>query len=422
MTSRSAATVAVMTLVSFSALVLAAPTLPSTDSGSESIHLVKRKPILKDSDQLSLDHKVPVDAILLVGAGLVAALLCLCVALWNVYAPNASGTRRVREERAQAKTELRLKGGGVGTGTTSPTRVMMEKKRHQSNGTAATDYLSVDSHSKLMNNQPLPGGRFGPKIATNFPRNSRAARGYSSYSKSDFPSLGKNSTSMLAVPTLSSNAAADNASLPGSSTSSGSGSNSHAPYYARPGGLQDRGLSYNSQTSQTRRVSNTLGRGVDLNVNRSRKISTKTIHVNPAAVDPTYSKSSHQANSSDLQDPLAGLELRRFTTDRSDSRESSRRNSSMNALDFFGYGSGGSPIYANRMYHTDSGSDSHSHDAIDGPSTPSALPRTKQMTFYDAEQDAVPSPSLRQDSSLLNTNSLYSSPTKSERKVWGSRF
>lgn len=431
--------VAVVATLGSSSIVKAAPTGESNNN----VILEKRKPILSDSDQLTINHKVPADVILLVGAGLVAALFCLCLALWNIYAPNTSGSRRIREERAQAKTELRLKGAGGSNnssrGTSSPTRNMMEKKRgHNSHATTVTDFLSVDSHTKLVPTSAANTSvRFGPRVAPNAGRSSRASRGYSSYSKHDVQSLSKinriDSVTMLAVPRLSSNNNNADSSSSSRSISSGSanGGTSGAPWHARPSGLQDRSQSYNSP-QHNRRISDSIGRGIDLNRNRSLKNYSNRIHVTPQLVDPTYSNQqrrvSPQGSTSDLQDPLSGYELKRFTTDPGENRENMpRNNTSMNALDFFGYNSGGSPIYANRHYITDNGSDNASHETLESPSTPLGLPRTKQMVFYDADEALYsPKGTSRQESYPLNHyNSHYTSPaspTRQNRKVWGSKF
>jgi hypothetical protein len=375
------------------------------------VNLVRRKPTLKDSDNINLDDKVPLDAIVLVGAAMGMALICFLISLYKMKTPNTSGTRRVREERAQAYTELRLKGGGVSPGGSgSPTRNMIEKKRHQSNGTTGTEYLSTDSHSKLVSNMPPPG-RYGPKVATDYPRNSRASRGYV-YKQKMGP---MNTSSMLAVPTLSSNAVApDYASPPGSSAAS---STSHSQWQQhRPAPLQDRSHSYGFQNQRV--SSQTIGRGVDLNNNRSRNSKNTSIHLNPQSVE-----SSHQGGmSSDMHDPLTGYELKRLRAEQqADGMDNSGKNGSMNALDFFGYSSGGSPIYANRTY-SNSGSDNLSHEAGYGPSTPSAIPRTKQMHFYNDEQDGQQSPGL--ESALMHAQSYgrYASPTKPDRRVWANHF
>lgn len=430
---------AVVAVIGSSFLVEGAPT-GEQENNINHIILEKRKPILSDSDQITIDHTVPLDAILLVGAGLVAALLCFCLALWNIYAPNASGSRRIREERAQAKTELRLKGAGGGgggsnnssRGTISPTRNMTEKKRgRHSQGTTTTDFLSVDSHTKLVpHSSANTSVRLGPRVAPHAGRSSRASRGYSSYSKHDVQSLSKanriDSVTMLAVPTLPQHNNADSSSSRSiSSGSANGGVIPSAPWHARPSGLQDRAHSYNSQ--HNRRISDSVGRGIDLNRNRSLKNYSNRIHVTPQAVDPTYSNQrrvSPQGSSSDLQDPLSGYELKRFTTDPTEQRDGLPKNVSMNALDFFGYNSGGSPIYANRHYIADNGSDSASHENLESPSTPLGLPRSKVTAFYDAEE-GVYSPSARQESYPLNQyNSRYgpASPTRKDRKVWGNRF
>jgi len=396
-------------MLSLSSHIMAAPL--DVDTENIIVDLVKRKPTLKDSDNINLDDKVPLDAIVLVGAGLGMALICFLISLYNMKTPNLSGSRRVREERAQAYTELRLKGGGVSPGGSgSPTRTMIEKKRHQSSGTTATEFQSVDSHSKLVTNMNPPD-RFGPRVATDFPHNSRASRGYVFKQK-----IGPmNSSSMLAVPTLSSNAtAADYSSPPGSSAAS---SASHSQWQQnRPPPLQDRSHSYSHQGQ--RNSSQTIGRGVDLNNNRNRNSKNMSIHLNPQSVE-----SSHQGRSpSESHDPLSGYELKRLRADQqSDNMDNSGKNGSMNALDFFGYGSSGNPIYANRAY-SNSGSDNMSHEAGYGPSTPSAIPRTKQMQFYHDEQDGQQSPGP--ESALMHAQPYgqYTSPTKPDRKVWTNHF
>jgi len=390
--------------------------------------LQKRKPVLNDSDTISIDDKAPLDAILLIGVALVAALFCLCLAIWNVYVPNHSGSRMIREERARAKTELRLKGGGVGGATSpSPTRMVTEKKpRQHQQSIGTTEIISIDSHSRLVSNSPRTNSD-SPKIAQKSSgRPTRASRGYSSYSKYDVAAMTKGEglethLSMLAVPTLPTSYS-DNASSHSLSSGSASISPPPVPWHARPQ-YQDRSQSFHSFAGHNRRISTTVGRGTDLNRNRSKKSMSRKIHVNPQAVDPTYSnlgRLSPRTSASDFNDPLSGLELKRYITDPTDSREGSRRNSAMNALDFFNLG-------GSRGNYTDSATDSNGHEysglTHPAPASPSAMTRTRNMAFYDAEQDFGGVAGNRQDSSLLEYGNQASDSSRGGGwRAWGNKI
>ncbi|UZJ55217.1 hypothetical protein CBS101457_004537 [Exobasidium rhododendri] len=392
----------------------------ATASPTSPVDLQKRAKKHNDDENDLIDGTVPIDAILLVGVALFAALLCLLLTLWHVNAPNHSGSRIVREERARAKAELRIKGGGGAPSSPSPSR-MAEKKRHQSSTT--TEMLSSDSHSKLILNEPRHPSS-GPKMAQQNGKPSRASRGYSTHSKFDVASISKGygyepSLSMLAVPTLPT-FYNDNASS--QSLSSGSVTASPpppTPWHARPQ-YQDRSQ---SSQSHSRRISTTVGRGTDLHTNRNKKSMSNKIHVNPQGVDPIYSNAgrhSPRASASDFHDPLAGSELKRYSTDPSESREGSRRNSAMNALDFFNSGN----IRAN---YSDNASDSggHEYNGLTQPSLASpliGLTRTKNMSFYDGDQDTS-NASAYHDASLLEEEGqdhlTASNTSKGGWRMWG---
>lgn len=436
MTTTTTTTTKMTKRVQSTVLAILAVTYSSAASPNPVNILQRRKPILEDSDTVTLDGKAPLDAILLVGAGLGAALLCLILAIYKVSTPNHSGSRMIREERARAKTELRLKGGGgPAPASPSPTRMIGEKKRHNS---ATTDNISFDSHTKLMHN-PHRHPSDSPKIASQQNKKpSRASRGYSSYSKSEVSTMTRGyslepTLSQLAVPTLTTNYK-DNASsqsLSNQSLSSGSASTSSPPVPWRPQ-YQERSQSYASNHS--RRISTTVGRGIDLHRNRSKKSASRKIHVNPQAVDPTYYsntatyRTSPRSSAAEINDPLAGLELKRYTTDPSDSREGSRRNSTMNALDFFNHGNA-------RGNYADSASESNSHEYTGLTSTTAASPpqrsRANHHAYYDAEQDlGTPGGQQHhpQDSSLLeyggqgDGHRAGGSSSRGSWSIWGAKF
>lgn len=416
-TASSAARLVAMT-VSLSFAVAASPIAQP---------LEKRRPTLSDSDTLTINDTAPLDAILLVGVALISALCCLILALWNICVPSLSGTREVREERARAKTELRLKGaGGVGSGGHSPTRMLGEKKGQISiEGETTTN----DSDSRIASSAPSRFDRVpGPRIAPNMARSVRASRGYSTYSKHDIasrPSYSQErSLSMLAVPALPAAYNDGNSSPSRSSGSVATSSSPPLPWHARPSS-QERSKSFGSHA---RRISTTVGRGTDLYSKRSKRATARNVHVNPQSIDPTYAHArrlSPRSSATELNDPLSGYELKRYTTDPTDSRESSRRNSAMNALDFFNLGING--LFGGRGGQIDSGSDNHSNEANNRlpllHSNPAATSRSRPLDFYELEHDASANNGThQQDAALLESGGTPSDHPKAGWRAWGGRI
>jgi hypothetical protein len=396
--------------------------LVSTSTALPTIEWHKRKPILDQSDEITIDGKVPLDAILLIGCALAMALFFLGIAIWNVCAPGLT-SRTVREERARAKLELRMKGAG---GMANSPRMMAERRRQQSQN--GTDAASFDTHSRQKSNHTLNAKyRDSPKInplISESGRPTRASRGYSTYSKHDIasmarPEIGETSLSMLAVPTLPSKYN-DNISSPSESSASLTSSPPPIPWHARPRHTE---RSYSGGSSHSRRISTTVGKGTDTSRNRSAKNFSRQIHVNPQSMDAAYAnypRTSPRASASDAHDPLSGFELKRYITDPSEGREASRRNSAMNALDFFNVG-------GNRSTYADSGSDSFSHETptssnpLMSPTSPAHLTRSKFMAFQESEQDYNNVYSSQQDSPMLEygNNDTPTRGADGEWKAWG---
>lgn len=219
--------------------------------------LNKRKPALIDSDIITINHKVPLDAILLIAVTLGVALMCVLLSVWNIRF--ASGSRTVMQERARARTELRLRGAGrrdLSDRTDRKGRQGISSTH--SNGT-------VDSRSQLisgtMASDALRKPKYvGPKVSSDRP--SRASRGYSVYSKYDSPRPGPthqpSMASILAVPLL-----------PGALNDSGSESSVPTTPFGHQKPMYGRPNVSAGHVPYSYRNSTTVGRGTDLSRNRS---------------------------------------------------------------------------------------------------------------------------------------------------------
>lgn len=149
---------------------------------SNSHALEKRKPILTDSDMKTIDGKVPLDLILLIGVTMGFAFLCLLLVCVNLRKPWVGGSKEISEERKRAKTDLRLRGAGK--------RFVIDRRpTNRAHHDSSISHATVDSKSQLLAPMHNPDAYnkslnyVGPKLSQDQP--SRAARGYSFYSKAD---------------------------------------------------------------------------------------------------------------------------------------------------------------------------------------------------------------------------------------------
>ncbi|PWN35751.1 uncharacterized protein FA14DRAFT_46410 [Meira miltonrushii] len=163
--------------------VLALSNLASAASVPSNSHtLEKRKPVLKDSGLVTIDGKAPLDLILLIAATMGFALFCLILVCINLRKPWVGGSKEISEERTRARTDLRLRGAGK--------RFVIDRRpTHRVLHDSSMSHATVDSKSHLIAPMHNPDAYnkslnyVGPKIAQDQP--SRAARGYSYYSKAD---------------------------------------------------------------------------------------------------------------------------------------------------------------------------------------------------------------------------------------------
>lgn len=163
--------------------VLSLSNLASAASVPSNSHILKKRtPELKDSGLKTIDGKVPLDLILLIGVTMGFALICLLLVCVNLRKPWVGGSKEISEERTRARTDLRLRGAGK--------RFVIDRRpTHRVLHDSSISHATVDSKSHLIAPMQNPDAYnkslnyVGPKISQDQP--SRAARGYSYYSKAD---------------------------------------------------------------------------------------------------------------------------------------------------------------------------------------------------------------------------------------------
>ncbi|PWN53511.1 hypothetical protein IE53DRAFT_366287 [Violaceomyces palustris] len=307
-------------LVLLSAMVLSARSAPTSDQDAQ--QLARRAIMKSDGDEyVPLGNtKVPLTPLLLIFSAFAVAILGLLYALLNVLCSGSRfsrNSRQVMEERARAKTELRLKGGGPRSGN-SPLG---------SPGPGAVR-THPNRHSRQLN-KPIRG------LGKNTPPSSseekvapmRSYRG-TSVSLSDAVRGGHASSgSMLVLPTLHATESFSGSFSAAGSSKDGAAQNerSQPPYrYASERYLAGTAA---GQGGQNLNRTSSVGRGTDLSRNRS--LQGRGIPVNPSAVDRTYSGAvdpyAHPLDSSH--------DLRRHFTDPQGALSASRRNSTLSMLD-----------------------------------------------------------------------------------------
>ncbi|PWN93692.1 hypothetical protein FA10DRAFT_264306 [Acaromyces ingoldii] len=301
----------------------AAPVVVTMAGRKEEHLLLPRKPVLSNSDMKTIDG-TPLDAIILIVVALGFAFMCMCYTLVNAFWSRAGG-RIVLEERARAKTELRLRGATRRAGSTSPpdTPHPTNADGTRRSRTEMSIVSSASSNTKLLSGAQRPAissynrtSSYGPKIDSS--RRSRSSRTYSAANAR--PDAQPSMSSMLAIPQLpgSTNYNPSTGSL-SSGTSSG---NSNGNGQRRPRGPR-------ADSDRVNR-SSTVGRGIDLSRNRSLKERAAPPHVNPRAVDPTYaspitSYNAALAPESTSTHPLfSPNELRRYVTEPSSPQQMRR--------------------------------------------------------------------------------------------------
>lgn len=296
----------------------AAPVVVTSMAGrsEDALHVIlRRKPVLSHSDMKTIDG-TPLDAIILVIVALGFAFLCFCYTLINACWARAGGSI-VLEERARAKTELRLRGATRRVGSTTPpeTPISPRTDATRRSKTEMSMVSSTSSNVKLLNGAQRPAitsynrsSSYGPKIDPS--RRSRSSRTLSMANVR--PDARPSIPTMLAIPQLPATTGFQNPST-GSLVSSGgtSSGNSNENGQRRPRG---------PRSPDRLNRSSTVGRGTDLSRNRSLKEQAAPPHVNPQAVDPAYASRSHynQANGleSSTSHPLYSQnELRRYVTE-----------------------------------------------------------------------------------------------------------
>lgn len=254
------------------------------------------------------------DVVYLLGCALGVAIVCMLLSLWNVKKwPGSHGARHVLEERARAKTELRLRGGNsqrnseIGHNIPSPDT--LERKFYPRRDSSRSSSQTLDSKAHLVvGNGPAMNDFMFQKPATNFIRpklslskqnTSRASRGYSVYSINDAkrPPARQNSSSFMAqVPTLTNNDSGQ--STPSYNVNGSDLELGERPAHARPAPPQ------RSMTGLTRVVSTSLGAGTYLSRHRShgdqdaqantRLSMQRSLRApaGPRAIDPTHGRTS----------------------------------------------------------------------------------------------------------------------------------
>lgn len=346
----------------------------------------------------TIDGKVPLDLILLIGVTMGFAILCLVLVCVNLRRPWVAGSKEISEERTRARTDLRLRGAGK--------RFMIERRgNHKALHESTISHATVDSKSQLISPRHNPDmynkslNYVGPKLSQD--QTSRAARGYSFYSKADLAANaavfqdGKprlviggprrpNQPSMLsalAVPTLTQgDGASDTSSTAfsspdpsssGTKVSDGSSSKNGGllsgprplPPHARP--KQTR---QNSHPEQSRRISSTSA-GALRWYERNQRADLPPIPPSMAnrAYTMEYEKTSPSRN---------GGNGTRYALYRNNTTDGT-----------------GSPVRSS-SYFDGSGSESHEGSV---PNTPSLqhplqpsmnmIPRTRALAHYDLESE-----------------------------------
>lgn len=363
--------------------------------------LEKRTPILKDSGLKTIDGKVPLDLILLIGVTMGFAVFCLLLVCVNLRRPWVGGSKEISEERTRARTDLRLRGAGK--------RFVIERRTHnRALHDSAISHATIDSKSQLLAPMHNPDAYnkslnyVGPKLSQDQP--SRAARGYSFYSKADLAANaatfqdGKprmviggprrpNQPSMLstlAVPTLSAgDGASDTSSTafsspdPSSSAtkvSDGSSSKGHGlpsgprpiPAHARP--VQTR---QHSHPEHSRRISSTSA-GALRWYERNQRADLPPMP--PSLADRAYTAEYDRTSPSRNGGNGTRYALHRANTD---GHGSPVRSSSY----FDGSGS---------ESHEGSGANTPSMQHLQHPLQPNVnhmLPRTRALAHYDLDSD-----------------------------------
>lgn len=402
------------------AIALAAPADPTQN-------LERRKATLSKSNTITIGGKAPLDAIILIGFGLLAALICFFIALWNVYLPQRSGSQELRDERARAKTELRLKGGKGGNPISPIMRNVVEKKHSHFVG---ADVVEPQQSTSKIDQAPAyktPRDRpSGPRVAPDASnaRASRAFRGYNADSKYDnqTPSTGSSTpASLLALPVLP-GAYFDNQSTP--STSSLSAATppipGALPWQIRPSQDQNR-----SQITHTRQFSSSsIARGIDLDRKRKSLRYTKNLMDTPEVNDAMYPMPDQFVNFNGF-DPLSHSDHKQYPPDPSYDLDKTIADDFVNAYDVYGNINNG--VYDVPSYEQNSLSSQipnpyavhlqeHQLQPVVQQASPTrsigSINRSKPLAFYDVEQDLG---GIHQDTALLDGTS----PSKqSPRKLW----
>lgn len=376
-----------------------------------SVVLEKRQPVLVNSDLKTIDGHAPLDAIILIGVALAFALVCMGISIWNVRYPSLRG-RTVMEERARARTELRLRGAGrpvsdqgmaTSNGDHKSRRGIVPSSTHSSQ--------TMDSKTHLVTGNGVtgnemffqkPSNQVRPKLAHN--DNSRASRGYSVYSKSDIPRrpTSNSISSMLAVPTLPAMQHTNSAGSSGSTPSSSNNSREQERLaHARPQ-LASRA----TNNSISSRISTSLGRGTNLVRHRSLERRSTEYNGNgrrvnrapkgPRPIDASYGP---EGRASPTKGPMGDF-LKRSDgmTDlyraHSDPRSSSRRNSlSSSPATYSGDASGAAtPQRGSAAYFDGASSDDGGYNTppLQHPLLPRTPPyaeqRSRPLAYYEASE------------------------------------
>lgn len=275
----------------------------------------------KDSDDKLIDGKAPEGPILLVFGGLAVAAVCLVfvVIRVNLNTPTTASGRQIMEERAKARTDLRLRGGN----SQQTTRIGLDSNLQSP---SATPTMSRSDTSDMLSASPLKPGQGSAPPKTKAQR--AALRGYSgsSFSRASGGERSYSSfASMMDVPMLSSSGrmGTTNSQESGQSEEYSKGAVGIMNAASRPIGPRGPQPQRQSQFGRAQDKRNsTLYRGTNLTLTRSG--SGRTPALRPSAVTPSY----HPAPGSPKHQQ--GQELRRY---QSDSAEQSRRSSAANLLD-----------------------------------------------------------------------------------------
>ncbi|PWN41887.1 hypothetical protein IE81DRAFT_152311 [Ceraceosorus guamensis] len=333
------------------------------------VWLLRRQQVLTGSATISIDDKLPLDFILLIGIGLgVAVMLAIFVITMNRWSRSQS---RVVSERKQAMRQLRVRGGGptrayspalmsspIGDGSSSndhfvamraPSRPISSTQNSRRASGAETSTTASTIHKPLRPKRSdtsrdsiaFADGR-RPRLARD--RSSRSARGYSVssiskydiprqsyYARPGMPSPTSYGTSGLMVPALPASG--------GESSASGSSASLADERVGVRSARYDRAQGSPSSPhfgGHARGPSTTLGRGTDISRNRSLK-------------DRATRLLSNKQGGGDYEggDPL---DLRRQLTEPSRA-DQSRRNST---LSFGDTAHAAAPFLSSRAYSNDS--------------------------------------------------------------------